>query len=132
MTASNDLGPVLLILARNAIGEHFGLAPAVTAGGSFPELGEPGACFVTLTRHGQLRGCIGSIEACRPLAADIAENARAAAFRDPRFAPLEFAEFAQIQLEVSLLSKPEPFPASDENDACRQLQPHIDGVVLEC
>jgi AMMECR1 domain-containing protein len=54
--------------------------------GDSPELHAPGATFVTLTQHGQLRGCIGSLEAWRPLGQDVRENALAAAFRDPRFA----------------------------------------------
>ena len=122
------LGQALLRIARNAIGERFGLAPrAVDA---LPELSASGATFVTLTQNGQLRGCIGSLEARRPLAADVAENAVAAAFRDARFAPLAAGELAHTRVEVSLLSPAEPFACHDEADALAHLRPGIDGLIL--
>lgn len=124
----DKLGTSLLRLARNAIGESFGVAPQPVA--ERPEWRQPGASFVTLARHGELRGCIGSLEAWRPLAEDVAANARAAAFRDPRFAPLTAGELAGIRVEVSLLTPPQPLPWRDEADALAQLQPHIDGVIL--
>jgi AmmeMemoRadiSam system protein A len=93
-------------------------------------LQEPGATFVTLTRHGDLRGCIGSLEAHRPLAQDVRENAVAAAFRDPRFRPLTRKEFDAVRVEVSLLSPPESIEAEDEKAALAALRPHVDGVVL--
>ena len=80
-------GRELLALARAAIARRFGVdqpAPPIT-----DTLRQPGATFVTLTQNGQLRGCIGSLEAWRPLAEDVCENAVNAAFRDPRFAPLD-------------------------------------------
>ena len=81
------LGTTLLTLARNAIAAHFGLPGAATV--DLPELHETGATFVTLTQRGQLRGCIGSLEACRPLLPGRRRTTpRNAAFRDPRFAPL--------------------------------------------
>lgn len=126
--ANNTLGQMLLIMARNAIGARFGL-PAQPVG-ALPELAEPGATFVTLTQAGQLRGCIGSLEAYRPLAADIAENAVAAAFHDPRFSPLSAEEFARTNVEVSLLTPAEPITFSDEADALSRLRPGIDGVIL--
>ena len=125
---TDSLGKALLTSARNAIGERFGLAAQVVS--PVRELGEPGATFVTLTQNGQLRGCIGSLEAHRPLATDVAENARAAAFRDPRFAPLGKDEFARTRVEVSLLTPPEPFPVADEADALARLRPGIDGLIL--
>ena len=125
---TDSLGKALLTSARNAIGERFGLAAQVVS--PVRELGEPGATFVTLTQNGQLRGCIGSLEAHRPLATDVAENARAAAFRDPRFAPLGKDEFARTRVEVSLLTPPEPFPVADEADALARLRPRIDGLIL--
>jgi len=123
-----DLGLALLIRAHNAIGEHFGAQPQPAPDHSALDL--PGASFVTLTQAGNLRGCIGTLEAWRPLAIDIAENALAAAFRDPRFAPLRAAEFPATRIEVSLLSAPEPWPVENEEDACRRLRPHVDGVIL--
>ncbi|MEF8728910.1 MAG: AmmeMemoRadiSam system protein A [Accumulibacter sp.] len=122
------LGPALLTIARNAIAHHFGLPTRPP--GELPELAEPAATFVTLTRNGQLRGCIGSLEAHRPLLLDVGENALAAAFRDHRFAPLTADEFATTRVEVSLLTPPEPFPVADEADAIARLRPGVDGLVL--
>ena len=92
---------------------------------------EPGATFVTLTQNGQLRGCIGSLEAHRPLGEDLLENARAAAFRDPRFAPLSVDELARTRVEVSVLSAATPMRFQDEADLLRQLRPGVDGIILE-
>jgi len=129
-TSSNALGQHLLALARNAIAARFGgeAEPAAEA----PELKAPGATFVTLTRNGRLRGCIGSLEAYRPLAHDVCENARAAAFADPRFPPLDEDELADTVVEVSLLTSPEPMRVADESDALAQMRPGVDGIVLEC
>ncbi len=123
-----ELGHTLLRLARNAIAGHFGLPPeAIT---DSPELQAPGAVFVTLTRNGQLRGCIGSLEAWRPLAEDVRKNALAAAFRDPRFKPLGIEELPATRVEVSLLGAPETMIFNSEADALAQLRPDIDGVIL--
>lgn len=124
-----DQGTTLLGLARGAIGERLGLGNGVAASGEWLE--EPGATFVTLTRHGQLRGCIGSLEAQRELRDDVRSNAVSAAFRDPRFPPLTPEEFADTQVEVSLLSPQSPITFESEADALEQLRPGIDGVVLE-
>ncbi|WP_369602882.1 AmmeMemoRadiSam system protein A [Hahella sp. SMD15-11] len=93
-------------------------------------LHEPGASFVTLTRSGNLRGCIGSLQAWRPLWEDVWENARAAAFRDPRFPPLSAAEWRDVDVEVSVLTPPRPLPVSGEAELRQRLQPGKDGVIL--
>jgi AmmeMemoRadiSam system protein A len=124
------LGSALLLMARNAIGERFGIGPRAV--GALPELLEAGATFVTLTQNGRLRGCIGSLEAQRPLVIDVAKNAIAAAFHDHRFAPLDEAEFDRTRVEVSLLTPAEPFPVTDEADALSRLRPGIDGLILSC
>jgi len=89
------------------------------------------ACFVTLELQGRLRGCIGSLEAVRPLAQDVAANAYAAAFRDPRFPPLSEAEFAGLDLHLSLLTPPQPFPCASEADLLQRLRPGRDGLILQ-
>jgi len=94
-------------------------------------LAAPGASFVTLHRHGQLRGCIGSLEAYRPLVTDVAENAFSAAFRDPRFPPLGENELEGLTLEISVLGHPEAMEFSSEQDLLRQLRPGVDGLILE-
>lgn len=128
--ASDKIGQALLRIARNAIGEHFGLA--VTPVSAMEELTTPGASFVTLTQGGKLRGCIGSLQPYRPLADDVAGNAIAAAFQDPRFAPLSAEELAHTRVEVSLLTVAEPIAFTDEADALTRLRPGIDGVILSC
>lgn len=94
-------------------------------------LDEPGAVFITLRgTDGRLRGCIGSIEARRPLLEDLRHNAVAAAVRDPRFPPVGPADLEELRLEVSCLTSPEPIAAASEAEAMRQLAPRIDGVIL--
>jgi hypothetical protein len=122
------LGQALLIIARNAIVQRFGQAARTVV--SHPELSHPAASFVTLTQQGRLRGCIGSLEATRPLATDVADNAVAAAFRDTRFTPLTSAESALTRVEVSLLSPSEALEFADEADAIARLCPGVDGLVL--
>ncbi|MGB0128671.1 MAG: AmmeMemoRadiSam system protein A [Rhodocyclaceae bacterium] len=125
---SIELGEALLRLARNAIASRFGL-PSRDAP-DHPALDEPGATFVTLTQAGQLRGCIGTLEAYRHLGQDVQENALAAAFCDPRFHPLGQDELPRTRIEVSLLTAPEPFGFRDEADALAKLRPGIDGLIL--
>ncbi len=127
-----DADNVLLPLARAAIGPALGQGPGAVDLPHPEWLKEPGASFVTLTRNGQLRGCIGSLQAHRPLIEDVQANAQAAAFRDPRFEPVSRAELEDIRIEVSLLSTPEAMRFSSEADALRQLRPGVDGVILEC
>jgi AmmeMemoRadiSam system protein B/AmmeMemoRadiSam system protein A len=96
-----------------------------------PWLKQAGATFVTLTRNGALRGCIGSLEAARPLGIDAAQNALGAAFRDPRFQPLTADEWPQCRVELSLLSAPKPIRFADEADLLEQIRPGEDGLILE-
>lgn len=122
-------GPILLAIARAAIAGALG--HPLQADESPPWLQEPGATFVTLTKHGELRGCIGSLEAHRSLLDDVRANALAAAFRDHRFSPLREDELADVHVEVSLLSPLAPIVFASEQDALRQLRPNIDGIVFE-
>ncbi len=124
-----DLGSILLTLARNAIARALG-APTVPAPYD-ATLAAPGATFVTLRRHDDLRGCIGSLEAFRPLRDDVEANARAAAFSDPRFPPLARDELATTAVEVSLIGPSEPLRVGSEAEALALMRPRIDGVVLE-
>jgi len=127
-----DQRRTLLEVAAASIdhGLAHGRALAVAAR-DYPEpLGEPGAAFVTLTRGAELRGCIGSLEARRALVEDVAENAYAAAFRDPRFPPLSEGERAELSIHISVLSPPEPVAFSSEEALLAGLRPGIDGLVL--
>jgi hypothetical protein len=124
----------LLGLARASIrhGLTHGKALPVDLAALEPALREPGAAFVTLRGpDGALRGCIGSLEARRPLALDVVANAYAAAFRDPRFAPLREDELADLDVHVALLSAPVPFPVASEADLLARLRPGVDGLILE-
>ena len=129
MAEAERRGRVLVALAREAIA-----APGAV--GAWARLGEPwledpGASFVTLRRAGELRGCIGSIEALRPLGEDVERNAHGAAFRDPRFPPVEPGEIASIEVEVSVLTPAQPIAAASEGEAVAALRPGVDGIVLE-
>ena len=126
---SIDKGTVLISIARAAIASRLGVA--VSCDESAAWLQEHGATFVTLTQHGQLRGCIGSLLATRPLLEDVKQNALAAAFHDPRFPPLTAQEFGITQVEVSLLSVAQPMSFHSESDALQQLRPGVDGVIFE-
>lgn len=89
------------------------------------------ATFVTLNKEGQLRGCIGHLEAIQPLIKDVADNAFGAAFRDNRFPPLSEKEFAQLQIHISVLSPPEPLSFASEEDLLQQIRPGIDGLIMQ-
>lgn len=123
-------GKLLTGIARNSIGAHLGLTEKLPAPVD-SWLKERAACFVTLHKYGELRGCIGSLLARRLLCEDVASNAVAAAFHDPRFPPLGGDEFHTIDIEVSVLSKPEPVFVADEAALIALLRPAVDGVILE-
>jgi AmmeMemoRadiSam system protein A len=127
------LGRALVAMARHAIGAELGVPDidAVSASVDHPALAEPGATFVTLFMQTGLRGCIGTLEARRPLGVDVRANAAAAAFSDPRFPPLSKSEFPETRVEVSLLSAPEPIAAQSARSLLEALRPGIDGLVLD-
>ena len=93
-------------------------------------LRQKSACFVTLEKNGALRGCIGSLEAFRPLVEDIANNAFAAAFHDPRFDAVTVDELNEISIHISVLSCPEAMQFDSEVDLQHQIRPGIDGLIL--
>ncbi len=96
-----------------------------------PALARDVASFVTLRKAGELRGCIGSAEAHRPLAQDVAVNAFKSAFHDPRFRPLDEREFDQLDIDIALLSEPQILTVTDEADLIERLRPGIDGLILD-
>ncbi|MGV8899274.1 MAG: AmmeMemoRadiSam system protein A [Burkholderiaceae bacterium] len=126
---ANNPGQILLPIARSAISNALG--NILEADESAAWLQEQRACFVTLTRNQQLRGCIGTLHAHRSLLADVKANAQSAALRDPRFAPLSAMELDHIEIEVSLLSTLQTLHFSCEADVLTQLQPGKDGVMFE-
>jgi AmmeMemoRadiSam system protein A len=124
-----DLGAALIATARGAIDAAFGRPEARVR--PHAALDRPGATFVTLKQDGELRGCIGSLEAHRLLAIDVRRNALAAAFSDPRFPPLVAQELDVTTVEVSLLSPASRVEVADEEDLLARLDPGVDGIVLE-
>ncbi|HAV78018.1 MAG TPA: hypothetical protein DCX53_11775 [Anaerolineae bacterium] len=123
----------LLRLAREAIehrvrGEKL---PPLPTSSLTSNLREHGATFITLTIQGELRGCIGALEAYQPLAEDVREHAVAAALEDPRFPPLSEIELSRIQIEVSRLTRPVPLEYKDADDLLSRIRPHIDGVIIK-
>ncbi len=133
----NNLKKILLNIARIAIKEEFlghkelndDVKKRLIA--MYPELGKPGAVFVTINERSSLRGCIGSLIAYRALIDDVIENAKAAAFGDPRFPPLTPEEFDKITIEISVLSEPKPLEYSSIEDLKSKIRAGIDGVVLK-
>ena len=124
-----ERGKILLPIARAAISRVLNVPHA--ADETAPWLSEHGACFVTLTQAGELRGCIGTLQAHRPLLADVKSNAVSAALHDPRFTPLTVEELAITSVEVSLLSATQAMDVRDEADALAQLRPGVDGIIFE-
>ena len=125
-------GPMLCHLALDSIDHgllHY-CPIAVDSDAVAPALREPGACFVTLKRNGRLRGCIGTPNAVKPLGEDLAQNAFSAAFRDPRFSPLEAKERVDLTLSVSVLSATEPLGSHSEAELLRALRPGVDGLII--
>jgi len=128
------LGPALIELACAAIagGLTTGRPKAVDLAAGLPAaLTEPGAAFVTLRRHSELRGCVGSPVARRALGADVVDNAFRAAFEDPRFPPLRLDELQGLHLSVAILTAPAAMHCADEADLLMQLRPGIDGLIIE-
>ena len=124
-----DAATTLLPIARASIAGQLGKVHP--ADESAPWLRTQGASFITLNLQKKLRGCIGSLQAHRPLLDDIKANALAAAFRDPRFKPLTVAEYENIEVEISLLSALSTLSFSDETSALAQLKPHVHGLIFE-
>jgi hypothetical protein len=125
----DEAGRTLLSIARGSIESSW--SGKVTETHNAPWLKQAGASFVTLTKNGALRGCIGSLEAARALGEDVAQNALGAAFRDPRFPAMTSGEWPQCRVEVSLLSTPKPLRFADEADLLAQVRAGEDGLILE-
>ena len=130
------MNDIIIALAKAAIlvalnqPEDFDLEHALQA---YPVLEEDAAVFVTISTqpNEQLRGCIGSLQAYRPLYKDIISNAQSAALRDPRFKPLTLKELDQITIEVSILSEPKVLVYDDIADLKSKVVPFQDGIVLK-
>ncbi|HTU03433.1 MAG TPA: AmmeMemoRadiSam system protein B, partial [Candidatus Sulfotelmatobacter sp.] len=120
----------LLRIARGALREAVDTGRLHEIANPGPGLAEPRGCFVTLTDHGALRGCIGNLTARGPLYQVVAENARSAALSDPRFQPVSAREADGLKIEISVLSEPQRLFFSSPDDLLQKLQPGVDGVIL--
>lgn len=129
---TTEQGACVVQIARAALHAAVGAAVPAAQGTHDDDLQMPGASFVTLTQQGQLRGCIGSLQAHRPLAQDVRANAQAAALQDPRFSPVRAGEAAGLGVEVSVLTPSVPLTFANQAHALWQLRPGVDGVVFEC
>lgn len=98
--------------------------------GLSPRLAAPGTSFITLTRRGELRGCIGGLQARYPLAEDVRQHTIAAALKDYRFEPVQAYEIDEIEIEISVLNTPEPVVPAPPEALLKRLRPSIDGVIL--
>jgi len=129
---SDDERARLTALARDSIAHGLSQGePLPVDLDQWPEsLRKQRATFVTLNHGAQLRGCIGSLEATQPLVQDIADNAFAAAFRDPRFSPVTERDLAELDVHISVLSPPEPVQFTSEKDLLAQIRPGVDGLIL--
>ncbi|MBN1535109.1 MAG: AmmeMemoRadiSam system protein A [Anaerolineales bacterium] len=123
---------LLLKIARRTIEEFFveGKKPQIDLSDFSQSLIKEGATFVTLTKRGELRGCVGALEAYQPLIEDVRDHALAAAFDDYRFAPLRQEELPFVEIEISRLTPPKPIEYSDADDLLQKIRPDIDGVIL--
>lgn len=129
----DDERKILLRLSREALNEGVrGNALEPLNLDDLPDLlSQPGATFVTLTRDSELRGCIGSLEAKRPLAEDVRVHAVAAAMEDYRFPPVNEDEVNKITIEISRLTAPQLIVSQDPEGLFSQIRPGVDGVILQ-
>jgi AmmeMemoRadiSam system protein A len=130
---SEEEGRQLLRLARRTIEERFRGAGGggKAEGAPSARFTEPCGTFVTLTKGGRLRGCIGHIKPQGPLFEGVKANAINAAFRDPRFRPLQSDEMAQVKIEVSVLTEPVPVRYKGKEDLLGRLKPGVDGLIIK-
>ena len=125
-------GQALIKLARQTIAESLGkksisVDPETLTDSAFQD---HRGTFVTLTINKQLRGCIGNLDATESILAGIKRNAMNAAFHDPRFSPLKARELDHVDIEVSILTEPEPLEYADGKELISKLRVHVDGVIL--
>jgi len=127
-------GQLLVRLARQTIAERLNDKPAdghlAAAVAREPAFQQRSGTFVTLKKHDRLRGCIGSLAATETLAEGVRRNALNAAFNDYRFTPLTPEELAEVDIEVSVLTQPQPLAYRDADDLLGKLRPHVDGLII--
>jgi AmmeMemoRadiSam system protein B/AmmeMemoRadiSam system protein A len=123
---SQEAGAALVSAARRSLERSLAKSEAAPVElAPYPELARASGVFVTLRKHGALRGCIGRIEAGEPLARSVPEVALDAALRDPRFPPVAADELSELHVEVSVLTPPRKLADPADLVAGR------DGVILD-
>lgn len=93
-------------------------------------LRDPGATFVTLRRHEELLGCIGTMEPIRELAVDVHHNAAAAAFADPRLPAVTWADYEELTVKISVLGPIEPLDVRSLAELSSTVRPGVDGLLV--
>lgn len=130
---TKEQGQILIRLARQAIAEHLRLTvsnPVLPEDLADPDFQSRQGVFVTLNKRGSLRGCIGSLSGVESILEGVRRHAVNAAFHDSRFSPVEAHEVAELQIDISVLTDPEPLAYSDGDDLIRRLRPQVDGVII--
>ncbi len=126
---SLEQGIKLINLARDSILSYFSKKDMKASSDIKQEFGEKRGAFVTLNKHGQLRGCIGFSDAAFPLYGAIIKAAQSAAFSDPRFPPVEKDEFNEISIEVSVLTLPSRIEVRNPEDLVKKIEVGKDGLI---
>ena len=121
----------LLNLSRNTLVKHLQEEKVKPSEEVIKKYSSRQACFVTLTKKGELRGCVGSLYARQELWKDVVENSINAGFRDTRFSPLRKGELPNIKIEISVLTVPQRLEFISGEDLLNKLRPMVDGVVLK-
>jgi len=127
-------GRILIQLARQTIEEYLGIPPGKPVEPESlndPAFREKRAVFVTLNKRGQLRGCIGCLTGTESIVEGIKRHALNAAFNDYRFSPVTGDELPSLEIDISVLTEPQPLPYRDSKDLISKLRPNIDGVILK-
>ncbi len=124
-------GTFLVRLARKSIREYLSKGEVLEEGEVPEELRKPRGVFVTLTKQGELRGCIGFPFPTFPLAEATIKAAISSATSDPRFPPLEMEEMGEVSLEISVLSPPEPILVKSPREYPSQVKVGRDGLIVE-
>ena len=129
---NEEQGQILVKLARQTIEERLGRRSIKVDPDSMTDsvFKEKRGTFVTLTINKQLRGCIGNLDSTDSIVDGIERNAINAAFRDPRFPPLKSDELDRVDIEVSILTEPQPLQYRNSKDLLSKLRVNVDGVIL--
>ena len=133
---SPQQGQLLVRLARQILRERLGQQvpqseiDSLNAALKDPGLQKACATFVTLKIDGQLRGCIGNLTSSESVVSGVRRNAVNAAFHDPRFAPLRAPELDRVEIEISILTEPQPLNYRDGAELLEKLRPNVDGVTI--